>query len=68
MDVLGEPDRTGGYTPVNLLPSEPDERSTLCRRNDNTIGVALFLVAVLLWTVSGFIMQVRHRPLIFCWL
>jgi len=66
MDALGEPDYTGRYTLGNLPSSVPDEWSTLCRRNDRTIGVTLFLLAVLSWTVSGFITQVGHRPLICC--
>ena len=65
MDAPGEPEYIGECTTVNLMSSEPDRRITLRQKNDHTIGVILFLLAVLLWTVSGFVMQVRCRLLIF---
>ncbi|KAL9716136.1 hypothetical protein Ac2012v2_000581 [Leucoagaricus gongylophorus] len=61
MDAPGEPEYIGECTTVNLVSSEPDRRNTLRQKNDHTIGVVLFLLAVLLWTVSGFVMQILYR-------
>jgi hypothetical protein len=56
MDTLGD----SGYNHARVRTKfHVSDKRTAVGRRDYFVGVALFLVVIVLWTVSGFVTQVR---------